>query len=133
MSRRRVRRALALLAAAPLALAGGCTIVHDRAGDPAFLVADAPMKAGVTTAAEVASALGPPDGVFRRGRELWFTYRYRDIRSSSLVIAYYLKAFSRETINRIDATLVVAFDEDDRLLYHGIDERPPEEMLRFFW
>jgi hypothetical protein len=128
-----VRPALLLVLA--LGLLSGCAVTTERYGDPHYLTqaAKLPWRLGSTTPLEVAQQLGPPDEFARRDQELWFLYRFRDTRSSRFVLSYYLNVFQRSTVHSVDSQLVVVFDADDRLLFHGFDELPASgEFMRHF-
>lgn len=117
---------LSLLAAA------SCTVTVEREGDGSFLRPEMDWRNGLTTTGEVLEVLGPPDVVTLQGDELWFVYRHRDIRGSLFSLkAYGLSFFTRRTMDRIDTTLFVAFDEADRLLFHGSSEGPLDRKLLF--
>lgn len=115
-------------AALLLALPVGCTYRVLRAGDGRFLDAALDWRPGVTTALEVARALGPPDFVRRTGPRMTFIYRFRRRAEARLALSFYLKLFQREEEREVDGTLLVAFDADDRLLYHGRSGVPPEDL-----
>jgi len=124
----------ALLVACAL-WASGCTVTTERYGDPYYVTQAQKVqwRLGTTTAIEVAQTLGPPDDYARRGTELWYLYRFRDKRTSRLVLNYYLNWFQRSTVHEVDSQLVVVFDEDDLLLWHGVSELPPSgEFMRHF-
>lgn len=128
-----MRAALALAAA--LLLLCGCSVTTERFGDPYFVTQaeKLPWRLGDTTPLEVAQQLGPPDEFARRGEELWYLYRFRDKRTSRLVLSYYLNWFQRSTVHSVDSQLVVVFDADDRLLFHGVSELPTSgEFMRHF-
>ena len=132
MSARRPVWRCALPAAGALAaslLAGGCTYSVYHAGDARFLDAPLDWRPGVTTAFEVARALGPPDRVRQRGAELTFIYRFQRRAQARLALSFYLKLFQRDEEREVDGTLLVAFDADDRLLYHGRSDVPPEDLV----
>ena len=131
MSARRVARPCALKtwgALAALWLSGGCTYSVYRAGDGRFLDAPLDWRPGVTTALEVARTLGPPDRVRQRGAELSFIYRFQRRAETRLALSFYLKLFQREQERELDGTLLVAFDAEDRLLYVGRSDLPPEDL-----
>ena len=113
-------RALAACASlAVCALPAGCVYSVYRAGDARFLDAALDWQPGVTTALEVARALGPPDLVRRSGERMAFVYRFRRRAEARLALSFYLKLFQRQQESQTDSTLLVAFDAQDRLLYHG--------------
>ena len=115
--------------------ASGCSVTTERYGDPYYVTQAQKVqwRLGTTSALEVAQELGPPDQFARRGPELWYLYRFRDKRTSRLVLNYYLNWFQRSTVHEVDSQLVVVFDEDDRLLWHGVSELPPSgEFMRHF-
>ena len=127
--RRKWLRALALWGAwVAWLLLGGCTYSVYRAGDDRFLEAPLAWRPGETTALEVARALGPPDRVRQRGSELSFIYRFQRRAETRLALSFYLKLFQREQESELDGTLLVAFDEDDRLLYLGRSELPAQDL-----
>ena len=115
-----------------LALAG-CVMTVDQSGDPTFveMAGEVSFEIGVTKIAQVTEALGPPDAIERREDELWFFYTYSDLRSSKLVLNYYVNLFTFQHGNRIDTTLAIAFDELDQLLYMGSNRLPTADMTRF--
>ena len=107
-----------------LAFSSGCTLRLYRAGDGRFLDVAPGWQPGVTTALEVAHELGPPDLVRWSGRRMTFIYRFQRRVRTSLSISFYLRLFQRERGRQEDSTLIVTFDADDRLLYHGRSEAP---------
>ncbi|HBP21360.1 MAG TPA: hypothetical protein DEA08_26680 [Planctomycetes bacterium] len=118
-----------------LTLLDGCTVTTEREGDPHYVTQarDAQFEVGKTTTLEVAQAFGPPDEIVPRGEELWFLYRFRDRRTSRLVVSYYLNWFQRHTVHEIDSQLIVAFDGQDRFLYVGMSDIPSEgAFMRHF-
>ncbi len=114
----------ALAAVCLLALSTGCALRLQRAGDGRFLGATPDWQPGVTTALTVARELGPPDLVRWSGGRMTFIYRFQRRVRASLSISFYLRLFQRERGRQEDSTLVVTFDADDRLLYHGRSEAP---------
>jgi hypothetical protein len=122
----RLRARAAWLAIA--GLAGGCTFGVQRVGHDRFLASGLDWRPGETTALEVARELGPPDLVRWSGERMTFIYRFRRKVGTSLAISFYLKLFQREQERQEDATLLVTFDADDRLLYHGRSEAPAEDL-----
>jgi hypothetical protein len=123
------RRARAACAAAvAIALSGGCHFAVTRAGEDRFLAADLDWQPGVTTAREVARALGPPDLVRESGSRLTFLYRFQRRTDARLAISFYLKLFQREQERHQDTTLLVAFDAEDRLLYYGRSDAAVEDL-----
>lgn len=128
---RRLRKLLLGLALA----VSGCSVTTERFGDP-YYITQAPKfewQQGVTSSLEVAQFLGPPDGIERRGEELWFFYRFRDRRTSSLILSYYLNVFQRLSSHEVDSQLVVTFDAHDKLLTHGVSGLPKAgDFLRHF-
>jgi len=131
VSVRRLARPRALLAwgsSVLFALSEGCTYSVYRAGDGRFLDAPFEWRPGVTTALEVARALGPPDLVRQTGERMTFIYRFQRRAETRLALSFYLKLFQREEEREVDGTLLVAFDADDRLLFHGRSEVPPEDL-----
>jgi hypothetical protein len=123
----RVRACAAWLAIA--GLANGCTFGVHRVGHDRFLGSGLDWRPGVTTALEVARELGPPDLVRWSGERMTFIYRFRREVGTSLAISFYLKLFQRAQGRREDATLLVAFDANDRLLYHGRSEPPAADLV----
>ncbi|MGE0713015.1 MAG: hypothetical protein AB7N76_07975 [Planctomycetota bacterium] len=122
-----------LMLAAPVV--GGCSLTTVRDGDPHYVLEahKQPFKAGETTSLEVAQALGPPDLIETQGERLVFEYRFRDRRQSSLILSYYLNVFQRLSVHSIDSRLLIAFDEQDRLLYWGVSELPTGgQIVRHF-
>jgi len=128
--RRRLRRSAlaASVGALALVLGGGCTYSVSRAGDGRFLDAPLDWRPGVTTALEVAQALGPPDYLRQTGPRTTFIYRFRRRAEAHFALSFYLKLFQRDEEREVDGTLLVAFDADDRLLYHGRSELPAEDL-----
>ena len=129
-----VRRAAALrglAAAAALAVLApsvACQLGVHRAGDDRFLAADLDWRPGVTTALEVARALGPPDLVQPDGDGMTFVYRFRRRAEARFALSFYLRLFQRQQESQQDSTLLVAFDARDRLLYHGRSDAPAEDL-----
>lgn len=116
----------AALAPALLGGLGGCSFREVRSGDPAFLEHELDWEPGVTTARQVAAALGPPDRIARiPGERLVFVYRFRRDVSTSFVLNAYLKLFSSDRVRRVDRTLLAIFDRADRLLFHGTSGTAP--------
>jgi hypothetical protein len=113
---------------ATAAVALGCQFSVHRAGDGRFLAADLAWQPGITTALEVARALGPPDFVRRSGARMFFIYRFRREAETRLALSFYLKLFQRRQESQQDSTLLVAFDARDRLLYHGRSDAPLEDL-----
>ena len=105
----------------------GCTVRVYHAGDGRFLGSSPGWQPGVTTALEVAQELGPPDLVRWSGERMTFIYRFQRRVGTSLAVSFYLRLFRREHGRQEDSTLVVVFDGDDRLLYHGRSEAPAED------
>ena len=123
-----IRRVGLPVAIVGLVLLGGCTYRIHRAGDDRFLVAPLQWQPGVTSAREVARALGPPDRLARVGERLVFVYRFQRRAETRLALSFYLRIFQREEESEVDGTLLVAFDAHDRLLYHGRSELPPDDL-----
>ena len=122
-------------ALAALLLLAGCTVTVEREGDPSF-IADGNsverFKPGVTTTTAVAKALGPPDAIERQDEELWFRYRFRDIRRASLLLnAYGLNVFQYQSNEVVSTSLVVVFGPDDKLRFCGVDAGPMVRKLGF--
>ena len=128
--RRKWLRALVLWGAwVAWLLPGGCTYSVYRAGDDRFLDAPLAWRPGETTALEVARALGPPDRVRQRGSELSFIYRFQRRAETRLALSFYLKLFSRDQKHEEDGTLLLAFDDRDRLLYYGTSTEPSDDLV----
>jgi hypothetical protein len=116
VDRRRLTAALALACAALLC---ACTFSRQRFGDDRFLGADVDWEPGRTTVREVAAALGPPDLVRWSDDRLVFVYRYQQVVRTSFALNFYLNLFSRDQAGQVDGTLVVGFDDRDRLVWWG--------------
>ena len=116
------------LAIAALLCASACQVGVRRAGDDRFLAAELAWEPGVTTAREVARALGPPDAVRASGERLTFVYRFERRADARLAISFYLKLFQRQQEREQDSTLVVAFDATDRLLYWGRSDLAADDL-----
>ena len=114
-----MRAGRAALAIAALAGASACQLGVRRAGDDRFLGAELAFEPGVTTARDVARALGPPDQVRASGEEMTFVYRFERRADARLALSFYLKLFQREQQREQEATLLVTFDASDRLLNWG--------------
>ena len=119
----RARLAAALVLAAIL-LSAGCRIESEKYGDDAFLKRDFPKQKGITTAEDVALAIGPPDEIRTPADEIWFIYRHREKAASSLILTYYLDFFKILRREDIERTLFVIFDRNDRLLYWAASSSP---------
>ncbi len=129
MSLTRPRRLLTT--ALVLELAAGCHVGLERSGDERFRKSALPSEgrdgAGApVTAADVAAAIGPPTDIRIAGDELWFIYRFRELRKRELYIRFYVDLFRWSRAQGVDSALIVIFDRDDRLLYTAMTERPPE-------
>jgi len=74
-------------------------------------------------------AIDPPDFVRQVGPRLTFVYRFARRAETRLALSFYLKLFQREEEREVDGTLLVAFDADDRLLYHGRSGLPEEDLV----
>ena len=120
-----MRRAAALACAWLLV---GCAYTVKQIGDDRFLSAPLDWQPGQTTVHDVVAAFGPPDVVRWSVGRLLFVYRAKRQVASSLVLTFYLKLFSGEIGRQEDATLVVAFDDRDRLVYYGASERPRDDL-----
>jgi len=114
-----VRAARAGLVVVALAGASACQLGVTRAGDDRFLGAELAFEPGVTTARDVARALGPPDEVRAAGEGMIFVYRFERRADARLAISFYLKLFQREQQREQHGTLLVGFDAADRLLRWG--------------
>lgn len=118
-----------------LLAATGCTVTVEREGDPSFIAdqgAVTRFRPGRTTSVEVADVLGPPDAIERQDSELWFRYRFRDVRRAKLLLnAYGLNVFQYENIDEVLTSLVVVFGPDDRLRYCGVNAGPMVRKLAF--
>jgi hypothetical protein len=121
-----VRRAAAALAGALLLC--GCTYHVRRVGDDHFLGNSIEWVPGRTSVADVVTAFGPPDVVRWSIGRLYFVYRAERRVVASLALSFYLRLFSDEQGRKQDATLLVAFDDADRLLYYGVSEEPREDL-----
>lgn len=117
----RTRAAVALLG---LVLPTACAYTVQRSGDPRFLERKLDWQAGVTSAEDVAAALGPPDLIRGAPGRLVFVYRYEREVKASLVLSAYLRIFTNERQRHVDSTLVAVFDDADRLLYYGASAEP---------
>jgi hypothetical protein len=112
-----------------LALAG-CTYSVDQTGDDTFLRGEIEWKIGETTSADVAQALGPPDRISVWNDHLWFVYAFNHVSTSNLELAWNsLAFFQRNARDEINRTLIVSFDERDRLLYHAMSRAPIDRAL----
>lgn len=121
---RRVALFIALLALA------GCTYSVDQTGDDTFLRGEIEWKIGETTSADVAQALGPPDRISVWNDHLWFVYAFNHVSTSNLELAWNsLAFFQRNARDEINRTLIVSFDERDRLLYHAMSRAPIDRAL----
>ena len=106
-----------------LLLLPGCRVATSTSGDDHFLRSPLPKSPGVTTSAEVATAIGPPDEIRFLGDRMWFIYRFREASQYSLVLTYYLDVVKWLRNRSADQTLFVVFDANDRLLYWATQER----------
>ena len=77
---------------------------------------------------DVVDAFGPPDAIRWSAGRLLFVYRAERRAVSSFVLSYYLNIFSAEIGRQEDGTLIVAFDDRDRLLYYGQSAEPREDL-----
>lgn len=111
-------------------LLGGCSYSVDQTGDDTFLRKDIEWKIGETSAANVAEALGPPDRISVWNDHLWFVYSFDHVSASGLELAWNSVAFfQRNARDEIHRTLIVAFDEGDKLLYHAMSKGPVDRAL----
>jgi len=118
-------------AAAVLACAGvlcGCAYNVKQIGDDRFLHAPIDWQLGQTTVDDVVAAFGPPDVIRWSFGRLLFVYRAKRQVASSFVLSFYLKVISNESGRQEDATLIVAFDDRDRVVYYGASEHPREDL-----
>lgn len=122
------RAGLALAAIAALAAASACQFGVRRAGDDRFVAAELAWEPGVTTARDVARALGPPDQVRASGEHLTFVYRFQRHADARLALSFYLKLFQRQQEREQDSTLFVRFDAEDRLLHWGRNDWVEEDL-----
>lgn len=110
-------------------LLGGCTYSVQWEGDDQFLKNDLDLALGTTTLEQVAKAFGPPDAVRTYANRLWFLYSFEYLASSGLKLSYYATWFTRKSTTRVDRKLILAFDDDDKLIYHGVGKAPIERAL----
>ena len=113
-------------------LVSGCTYSVEQSGDPTYLLREIEWKLGETTAADVAAALGPPDRISTWPDErLWFTYSFSQRRSSNVKLTYTggVAIFKYDGGDAFQNTLVVCFDENDRLLYHATGKIPKDSLI----
>lgn len=125
-------RRLQWIALALALLSCGCQYSIEQSGDSSYLVQEIEWKLGETTVADVAAALGPPDGISTWPDErLWFTYRFSKRRVSNLKLSYTggVSFFKFDAAEGFKNTLVVGFDRDDKLLYHGTGRIPKDSLL----
>ena len=118
-------------AAAVLACAGvlcGCAYNVKQIGDDRFLHAPIDWQLGQTTVDDVVAAFGPPDVIRWSFGRLLFVYRAKRQVATSLVLSFYLKIFSGEIGRQEDATLVIAFDARDRVVYYGASQHPRDDL-----
>jgi outer membrane protein assembly factor BamE (lipoprotein component of BamABCDE complex) len=113
---------LALLA--PLLLCSGCYFLSRSSGSKTFLAhkEEVAWERGKTTTLDVAQALGAPDMIERWQNELWFVYRYTEDRLARLAFKMVVTVFERREEHQVDTRLIVAFDPEDKLLYHATVE-----------
>ena len=123
MSRARRGRAIAAVLCA-----SACQVGVRRAGDARFLAAELAWESGVTTAREVARALGPPDAVRASGQRMTFVYRFERRTDARFALSFYLKLFQRHREREQHSTLLVAFDAADRLLYWGRSDLAADDL-----
>ena len=121
-----MRRAAAALVCSLVLSA--CAYQVRQVGDDHFLSAPIDWKPGKTRVHDVVEAFGPPDLIRWSAGRLLFVYRAERRVVSSLVLSFYLKIFSNEQGRQEDATLIVAFDDRDRLLYYGVSEQPRDDL-----
>lgn len=124
-----MKRAQAALLSVLLLLGGGCTYSVQWTGDDKFLRSEIPLEVGKTTLAEVAKAYGPPDGVRVWANRIWFLYSFEYMATSGLKLSYYATWFTRKTVTRVDRNLILAFDDDDKLIYHGVGKEKLERAM----
>lgn len=117
------------LAAALAALAlCACSYQVRRVGDDRYLTDHVGWQPGTTRAADVVARLGPPDAVIWDAQRLYFVYRSQRRVVSGLALSFYLKVFSREQTRAEDGTLLMVFDERDRLLYFADSGEPGDDL-----
>jgi hypothetical protein len=116
------------LAIAAILCASACQVGVRRAGDDRFLSAELAWEPGVTTAREVARALGPPDAVRASCERMSFVYRFERRADARLALSFYLKLFQRQREREQHSTLLVAFDAADRLLYWGRSDLAEDDL-----
>jgi hypothetical protein len=109
-----VRRATTALALLLLAVPA-CAYTRERVGDATFLRSDLRPVPGEATAAEVATALGPPAEVIDHGDELWFIYRSKQTLEKAFILRYVIDVVRRTRTTGSEDTLLLIFDRADRL------------------
>ena len=120
-----IRPIAALLCACVFA---GCSYTVRQIGDDRFLHQPLDWQLGTTTVGDVVAAFGPPDAIRWSLGRLLFVYRVKRQVATSLVLTFYLKIFSGEMGRQEDATLLVAFDDRDRVVYYGASQHPREDL-----
>ena len=105
-----------------------CAYQVRRVGDDHFLTHAIDWEPGRTNVHDVVAAFGPPDVIRWSIGRLLFVYRAERRVTSSLVLSFYLRLFSDEQGRHEDGTLLVAFDDDDLLLYYGVSEEPRDDL-----
>ena len=128
-----IERPAIVAAVGLLALATGCTLRLNRAGDDRFLHTAPDWQPGVTTVLDVTREIGPPDLVRWSEQQMTFIYRFQRRVRTGLALSFYLRLFQRERARQEDSTLVVIFDAEDRLLHHGRSEIPPVDWSDDLW
>jgi hypothetical protein len=121
-----MRRAAAALVCSLVLSA--CAYHVRQVGDDHFLAAPIDWEPGRTSVRDVVEAFGPPDVIRWSVGRLLFVYRAERRVGSSLALSFYLKLFSNEQGRQEDGTLLVAFDDDDVLLYYGVSEEPRDDL-----
>jgi hypothetical protein len=106
----------------------GCTYTVRQIGDDRFLSAPLDWQLGETSLQDVVAAFGPPDVIRWSFGRLFFVYRAKRQVATSFVLSFYLKVISNEYGRQEDATLIVAFDDRDRVVYYGASEHPREDL-----
>lgn len=100
-----------------LVMLGGCRYAYEEHGDARFIDVDLQgFEVGKTTPREAALKLGPPSATFTDQDRLWFVWRYEQVRDRSVTLRYFGGRWVQGRYgNRIDSTLMMVFDEEDRL------------------
>ncbi len=109
-------REFVLWAAALALTTPACAIRNERIGDPRVLESNSRWPLGVTTLAEVARELGPPDEIRNGPGGLRFVYRASRSVERRFLLSYVLKLFTRETRETSARTVRFAFDDKGALI-----------------